>query len=766
VSRAGPARNKPGADIQAPTDTMRYLILRPLGIFALLAATANAHGAGSGLGLKLDPTLAPPPRTADEGRPVFIDADEVRGRQDHDIEARGRARLRTRDQRMFADWLYYQVGPEEVEAAGNVRVEKNNGDVVEGSRLKLNLQTELGYLQDPKFRLGVQNARGDANEFLFVGENRYRVDQGRYTTCGPGEDDWYIRARDLDLNRNTNVGTAHDASVLFFNKPILYTPWMDFPLSDERKSGFLSPTIGTSGKTGAEFSIPYYWNIAPNRDYTITPHIMAKRGLMIGNEFRYLEHDYRGTVRAEVLPHDNEFGDKRWAASLLHRQTWGRWSLYANLQGVSDDDYFRDLSTHIEATSKILLPREAVAVRSGALGNNGAWTLSSLVQRWQTLQDPRTPIVPPYNRWPQVLLDTYNYDIFNTDVTFTGGYTYFQHRKLFDAQRIYGYPSIALPLQTPYAYVKPKVGVHYTRYDIDRKDPTVRDADRSVPIFSTEAGLFFERDTTIGGREFLHTLEPKLFYVYIPFRDQRHLPNFESGPTDINFATIYGENTYSGHDRIGDANQVTLGVTSRLIDPQSGIEQLRVGFAQRFYFKGQQVTLPGFPARTETSSDMLAALSGHVAPNLIAEAGIQYNQETDQTQKLAVGARYQPDVGKVLNVGYRFTRGLFKNVDVSGQWPIAPGWSGVGRVNYSLRDRRVAEGLAGIEYNGGCWVVRLVTYSAAVSTGESSHSIFLQLELNGVARVGSNPLEVLRENIAGYTKINEPRGNVLPPMRY
>jgi LPS-assembly protein len=746
---------------------MRYRPLQPLSIVALLFAAAHAHGAGSGLGLKLDPSLSTPAPESEEHLPVFIDADELRGRQEHDVEARGSARFRTRDKRLFADWLLYQIGPEEVEAVGNVRLERNNGDVVEGTRLKLNLQTENGYLQEPTKRLGVQNARGDAKEFLFVGENRYRVDRGRYTTCGPGEDDWYIRARDLDLNRNTNVGTAHDASVLFFNRPILYTPWMDFPLSDDRKSGFLSPTLGTGGKSGLEFSIPYYWNIAPNRDATITPHIMSKRGLMIGGEFRYLEPGYTGTARVEVLPDDKVQGDDRWAAYLLHTQTWGPWSLYANLQRVSDDDYFRDLSTQIRATSKILLPLEGMATRAGALGSNGQWIMSALAQRWQTLQDPRAPITPPYNRLPQVTLDTFNYDVANTDITFNGSYTHFQHPSLLNGQRLVAYPSIALPVQTPYAFFKPKVGMHYTRYEVDRTSTIARNPDRSVPIFSAEGGLVFERDTTIRGREYLHTLEPKLFYTYIPFRDQSRLPNFDSTPADINFATIYSENQFAGQDRINDANQLTVGVQSRLIDPQSGVEQLRVGLAQRFYFKGQQVTLPGVPARTETSSDMLAALSGHVAPNLIAEVGVQYNHEFNQTRKLALGARYQPDVGKVLNVGYRFTRDLLENVDLSAQWPIAHGWSGVGRVNYSLRDGRIAEGLAGIEYNGGCWVARVVMHNVAVGTGDSSRAIFVQLELNGVARVGSNPLDVLRENIAGYTKINEPHSSsALPPLRY
>jgi len=236
--------------------------------------------------------------------------------------------------------------------------------------------------------------------------------------------------------------------------------------------------------------------------------------------------------------------------------------------------------------------------------------------------------------------------------------------------------------------------------------------------------------------------------------------------SDINFASIYAENQFSGQDRINDANQLTMGVTSRLLDPETGIEQLRVGVAQRYYFKNQEVTLPGQVPRTSSSSDILAALSGRVAPHVIAEAGVQYDTEFSQTNKLAVGARYQPDFGKVLNAGYRFIRNTLENVDVSAQWPIYRGWTGVGRANYSLMDRRIAEGLAGFEYNGGCWVLRVVTSTVAVGKGDSSRSIYVQLELNGVARVGSNPLDVLKQNIAGYTKINEKQTNGLPPSRW
>jgi len=746
---------------------MHIFRLPPLGVLVLMMFAAETQAAGSGLGLKLDRELDTPALSGNERLPIFIDADQLQGHQDRDFEARGSARFRTREKAVFADWLFYRSDIEQVEAAGNVRLERG-GDVFQGTRLKLNLDTNEGYLQEPTFTLAEQGARGDAREFIFAGENRYRVDQGRYTTCGPGQDDWFIQARDLDLDRNTDVGTARDATVVFMDTPILYSPWMNFPLSQNRKSGFLSPTFATSGKSGAEFSIPYYWNIAPNRDATITPHLLAKRGILLGSEFRYLERNYKGDIRVEALPGDRSADRDRWATFMRHQQTWGAWSLVANLQKVSDDDYFRDLSTQIQATSRSLLTRDATLARGGSLGENGNWTFTAFAQKWQTLQDPKAPITPPYDRLPQLTLVANSYDVLNTDIAFAGSYVDFDHPALVNGRRAVAYPSVSLPLQTTYAFLTPKIGLHYTRYDLDPSaSTTLRTADRSVPIYTTEGGLVFERSTTIRGTEYLQTLEPRMMYVYIPFRDQNRLPNFDSAVTDINFASIYSENQFSGSDRINDANQLTLGFTSRLLDPGTGVEQLRVGLAQRFYFQDQQVTVPGVPPRTTKTSDILAALSGRLDRNLSAEVGMQYNNEFSQTNKLGFGVRYQPDVGKVLNASYRFTRNVFENIDVSAQWPIARGWTGVGRANYSLRDSRIAEGLAGVEYNGGCWVIRFVGHTVAVGTGDASRSVFLQLELNGIARVGSNPLDVLRQNILGYTKLNEPSpsSSTLPPLR-
>jgi LPS-assembly protein len=279
---------------------------------------------------------------------------------------------------------------------------------------------------------------------------------------------------------------------------------------------------------------------------------------------------------------------------------------------------------------------------------------------------------------------------------------------------------------------------------------------RALPIFSASGGLVFERDTTFTGLPFIQTLEPKLFYVYIPFRDQSRIPNFESGLQDISFATMFTENQFSGNDRIGDANQVTLGVTSRLIHPDSGIERLRVALAQRYYFTEQRVTLPGVAPRPDhtASSDLLAAVSGTILPNWTAEVGWQYSTDRNETQKANIATRYQPARGKVLNLAYRSTIDLVRQTDVSFQWPVATNWNVVGRWNYSTLDKRTLETLAGIEYDGGCWTFRAVGHRFATAVNAVNTSFFVQLELNGVSRIGSNPLDVLRRNVGGYTRLD------------
>ena len=741
---------------------------------AVLCALPLAAGAQEGLKLKPHPTLTLTPPSHPEAAPVFLEADTLRGHEDKETEAEGGVRLRRGGQAVFADWLRYDKRENEVTAVGNVRIEQR-GDVIEGERLRYNLETDRGFMEKPRYtltpvptaaapapapikpRFTDVDARGRAERLLFEGARQYRAQQAEYTTCEPGNDDWYIRSKDLQIDKNRDLGVARDASIVFMGQTIFYSPYLSFSLHQQRKSGFLTPHYGSSSKSGAEITVPYYWNIAPNRDATISPRLLTKRGVLLSNEFRYLEPAYSGEARIEVLPGDRQKDDvTRHAMFLQHRQAlpYG-WYGALNLQRVSDDTYFTDLSTQINLTSQVLLPREGTLSRGGNWGRGGAYGFTAQVQRWQTLQaDVLAPITPPYNRQPQLTLAAQNQDVLHSDFDFIGNFIEFDHPTLVNGRRLMAYPSLSLPLQIPYAYLTPKVGAHITHYALDKSTTTLPDSTRALPIFSAETGIVLERDTTLTGQRLVQTLEPKLYYVYIPFRDQSRLPNFESGVQDINLATIFAENQFSGHDRINDANQVTLGVTSRFIHSDTGSERLRAALAQRYYFQSQRVTVPGVPPRPNqsSSSDLLAALSGTIVPHWTAEMGWQYNTDLSQTQKFNAGARYQPQPGKVLNLVYRSTVNSVRQTDISTQWPFARQWTLLARWNYSLLDERTLEALGGVEYNGGCWVFRIVGHRFATATQQASTSVFLQLELNGVSRIGSNPLDVLRRNIVGYVR--------------
>lgn len=737
---------------------------------AVLCALPLAAGAQQELKLKLQPTLTLTPPSNQEEVPLFVEADRLQGHNERETEAEGNVRLRTRGQAVHADRLRHDKLSDEVTAEGNVRIERG-ADVVEGLRLKYNLETGRGFMDNPRYTLHKSqapdgqrqlfreaDARGTAEHILFEGADRYRARRADYTACAPGNDDWYLRAGELSIDKSRDLGEARDASIVFMGTPIFYSPYLSFSLHQERKSGFITPHYGSTNKSGAELTLPYYWNIAPNRDATISPRVMSRRGVLVDNEFRYLDPAYNGEARAAVLPDDRLLdGDQRWAYNLRHTQTLPNgWSGALNLQKVSDSTYFTDLSTLIATTSQVLLPREGTLSRSGAWGNAGSYAFSGLVQRWQTLQpDPLAPVTPPYNRLPQLTLNA-RQDVSRSDFNFYGQYVAFDHSTLVTGQRALAYPSFSLPFQTAAAYVTPKLGLNVTRYALNSNTAGFDSQTRTLPIFTTDSGVVFERPTSIGGAAFVQTLEPRLYYVNIPYRNQSNIPVFDSGQQDIRFSTIYSENSYSGWDRISNANQVTLGASSRLIAADTGSERLRGAVAQRFYFEGQRVELPGVPLRTSSSSDLLAAISGTVAPHWTVDAGWQYSTDFSQTQRLDLGTRYQPQPGKLLNLSYRdsITSNSLRQTDISVQWPVSQGWTALARWNYSLLDKRTLEGLAGVEYNGDCWALRAVAHRFATATQQSSTTFFIQLELNGVSRIGSNPLDTLKRNISGYTRLD------------
>jgi LPS-assembly protein len=729
------------------------VVLLLLGTFPL-----SAHAENPPLPLKLDRTFKRLP-AAPEGTAAFINANHVEAKKGAQLEAYGNVELRQDGQVLGAEHLLYGQESKDVLAEGSVRLEQS-GAVLRGPVLTLNLDTDIGEMSQPQYEFSEIHARGEAATLHIKGKRNYTFDSATYTTCPAGSDDWLLRVSRLDIDRTTQIGTARNARVEFMGVPILYTPWMDFALNSNARSGFLGPVFGSTNKGGAELTIPYYWRIAPNYDATIAPRMIAKRGTQFINEFRYLEPNYRGEVHYEILSNDRATGSTRTYETLKHTQSLGGgFGLALNLNRVSDDAYFRDLATSVSGTSQGNLLRDGAVTYSA-----GWWSATAHIQRFQTLQDPLAaqPTVGPYRSQPQIRVNAQK-TVESANINLASEYVDFRHDTRINAERMVLYPSASYPLLSdPGYYLTPKLGIHHTRYRMGANNPTgVPDASRTLPIFSTDSGMVFERDwATFFGGNYLQTMEPRVYYVYIPYRDQSQLPIFDSAQAPFNFGQIFTENRFFGSDRVGDANMATVALTSRVIDNEGGTERLRVMLGERFSFKAPRVNPP---TDNTNRSDILMSLGGRLTKALSLDSLVQYNPNQAHTESYNVMARYRPEVGKLINFGYRFDRnavplllqtGILRQADISAQWPLFGRWQGVGRLNYSIPAKRATETLAGLEYNQACWAMRFVAQSIVVGTNVRNTGIFLQLELNDLVRVGSDPLDALRTSVFGYTKMN------------
>lgn len=769
------AETRPGVQTMPPLQVDPALLGLPAAPAPALAGEPAVPAEGAAPGpLQPSATLAEDMAAA-AAHPdtVFVTADKMEGRTDDVSQFDGNVELHRKGAVLTSDHLTYDHVDQEAHATGNV-VLQQAGDTLSGPELRLRMDTREGFMAPATYSFeretrpgqprGANSGHGTAERLEFQGENQYYLRNATFSTCTPDNYAWYAQATDLQLDYDREVGEARDARVLFKDVPIMYLPRFDFPLSDRRKSGLLPVTFGSSNRTGVDLYVPWYWNIAPNMDATIAPRIMTRRGVQLNGEFRYLQEAYHGTANVEWLPQDNVTGEGRSLYRLVHNQRLAPGLTgQLNLNGASDRNYFSDLGTRLANTSQTYL------LRQGLLNYQPFPWLNSrlLVQKYQPLQN----LSEPYARLPSLLVTATQPDVLGRlQLDMNGSFTAFDHPTRVEANRLVLYPQVSLPLQTSAAFLTPKLGVHYTSYRLSRQAAGVPDSlTRSVPIASVDSGLVMERDVDIAGNAWLQTLEPRLYYVYVPHRDQDDIPLFDTGLADFNFAQIFSENAFVGSDRINDANQLTAALTSRLINPQTGAEVVRAALGTRFYFRDQTVTLrPTDTPRTRTFSDYLAALSGEVLPRTYADTAVQYDSDTNKLERFKFGVRYAPEPLKLVNVAYRLQRDRLKEIDVSGQWPLTRQWYGVGRYNYSLRDNRVVEALGGLEYDGGCWALRFVVQRLATGTTVSGSSTteqtfntsyFVQLELNGLGRFGANPLDLLRRSVPGYGMINQPADN-------
>lgn len=717
--------------------------------------------------------------------PTFVSGQHISGRPDLETVIEGEAMLRKGDIVIKADRLAYDQPTDLARAMGHVLVNRA-GNVYEGPLLELRVDAFEGFFNEPSYHFLRNDAHGQASRVDFLDDQRAVIHDATYTTCRrqPGPSwmpDWILKATTISLDNEEDVGTASGALLSFKGVPLLPVPFITFPLSDKRKSGVLPPTLGLDNVNGTEVSVPYYWNIAPNRDATITPTLMTKRGINLGTEFRYLEDTYSGTANAQWMGLDQLRDSSRWGLNINHRaQIKSAWTdngaaLNLSLNRVSDDNYWRDFTATNSSLTQRLLANDATLSWT-----NGAWASSLRTLKWQTLQDITAPIVPPYDRLPQLATRYTRRNLAGMDVTLDADYTRFESdstlTKQPNAQRAFSLLQASRVFQSAAGYITPKLQLHATNYQFDAPlENGAMTASRALPTFSLDTGLVFERDSQLFGRALRQTLEPRAFYVNTPYRDQSLLPNYDSGANDFNLSTIYSENAFVGNDRISDSNLLTIGVTSRLLDPATGAENARIGVAQRLRFQDQNVTLkPDDLPADDRISDMLLGASINWDPRWSFDANVQFNPETGQSVRSTLGGRYNPGRYRTISAAYRYQRDSSEQLDMGWQWPLNDLWGdrgqnlgvgqgqgegrwySVGRLNYSMNERKLVDSVLGLEFDAGCWLGRIVWERLQTSSITATQRIMFQLEFVGFSRLGVNPLKSLKDNIPNYQYLREP----------
>lgn len=763
-------------------------VLTPVAVvaIALLHPAARAQAPEAPAQLRASPMLRDAIPSAEKDQlPTFVSGEKIQGRTDVETVVEGQAELRRGNMMIRADRLEYNQPKDLAKATGNVRINKA-GDIFEGPYLEMEVDAYTGFFNQPRYRFLRNNAYGEADRVEFLDENRTIVRNATYTTCQrkPGPSwmpDWILRAANLSLDTERDIGVAINSVLEFKGVPILPLPAMSFPLSDTRKSGVLPPTFGVDNLSGIKATVPYYWNIAPNRDATLYPTLMSKRGVDLGGEFRYLEPEYSGTVRGNYMPSDRLRGRDRWGYTVrhdgvVHLPGVDPMSLSLNLNRVSDDNYWRDF--YHSGSIQTLMQR--LLVNDSMLGwGRGDFSVFGRVMTWQTLQEPNI-ITPPYDRAPQFVGRWANNRLpggfeASVDADYTRFVSIPRMTGQPNARRAFLLGQVTRPWQAPGWFVIPKAQLHARTYSFDTPTAAGQTSARvTVPTLSVDSGLVFERDAAFFGTSVRQTLEPRAFYVYTPFRDQNNLPVYDTGQNDFNFASIWREHIFEGSDRIADNNLLTLGLTSRFLDQEDGRELARFGVAQRLRFKDQRVTLPGGAPVSERLSDLLLGATLNWSPQWSASGTFQYNPKTNQSVRSTFGASYHPAPYRVVSAAYRHQRAQrSEQLDVSWQWPLNDLWGDrgtslgkgmgegegrwytVGRLNFSLRERRLVDAIVGLEYDAGCWIGRVVFERLQAGNATANKSILFQLEFIGFSRLGANSLQTLKDNIPRYQMLRQ-----------
>ena len=781
---------------------------RPLPVGSLPAATLIPSRAEVTV-LKLDDQLRIGKPIPDNEALTFSFSDEIDGVVDREMKLKGRAQIRRNDTVMKADEINYDPDTDVANLIGNAELTKGTTQF-SGPRARFKVDAQEGEMDRPSYEFRDVRGRGTASKLTIESADVFVFDKALYTTCSPDNLDWYFTASHIEIDQEQKQMTGRNGVMRFFNVPIAYAPYFSLPTSNQRRSGLLSPLMGYNSNNGLDIAQPYYVNIAPNRDLTITPRFMSHRGTLLGGDFRYIDPKYSGTLSGQFINYDKILGRDRWKYDWQQRQLLGRaWNGYANISKVSDNLYPIDFSYGIggAVTNQF---RQELGTNYGGIKN---WSFTARALTFQTLQpDPTATVISPYNILPQVTANYSNRGNLNTpgsyagtfgrgpDLTFGAEFTRFSYNtnNLYapasglpqagafgQADRTVIRGSIALPQITPAYYLKPKLSFQANQYSGSLSNSSLYPVGQpnspiqgfALPTFSLDSGLAFERDATemkgFFGRDMIVTMEPRAFYVYTPFQNQAQTPLFDTADAGFGITQIFSENTFVGNDRVADNNKLTMGLTSRILESNTGAERATVTLAQRQDFTGQRVGLNGTIQNPNRYSDTLGASTVRLMGNFNVDLFGQYNTQLNRFVQSSIGAGWRPTLGRSLNFAYRNvwnppTDGANSGVtqtdqyNAFGEWPIFKKYRLLGRWGYDALTAKTLNTLVGLQYDEDCWTARFA-YSQARNTSQiTTTQVLFQLEFRGFASVGNNPVDVMRLNVPGYQPVVKP----LPPSPY
>lgn len=735
----------------------------PLILLWTAAAVASAAETGSGAHPAFGcPIPAPPPLTrpgldASAGARAADVASDVVDIVTGDVEAdlNGLTLFKTPlvihqgDREIAADGARYDRISGDISISGNIEY-RDPTTRVRGDTASYNTTNQLFNVDGARFDLYSLPARGSAGHIALNAGEQVVLTNVTYTTCAEGDNSWVLRAGSLKIDRESGTATARNARLEFKGIPILYSPYLTYPIDGQRKSGLLLPDVGSSGQRGLEFAQPWYFNLAPNYDATLTPHYMSRRGIQAKGEFRYLEGGTHGILAGEFLPDDNVTGDNR---GLFHWYNQSLlpagWRNTVDVTDVTDSRYFEDLYSGLSNTSQTHLQRHIDFELF-----NETWFAMLRFEDFETLDDVLTPDEKPYRRVPQLVIDGHWPDApLGFNVGLESELTYFDRKTGVTGLRAHVLPDISLPMQWGPINVEPYVGFDATTYDLKNVAPGADDRPgRTVPIYSLDLRTVLERVWGDGGK-WLQTLEPRAQFVHIPFENQSDLPVFDTIEPDFNLVQLFRRNRYVGLDRLSDTDQVNLGVTTRLIRAADGSQFLTATVGETQYFSSRDVVLPGGTPSDDSASDYIAELGMNVNDVWKVDLGYQWDSDARQTRLAEARVLYQPAADRVVNVAYRYRRDVAREIDLSGAWPLGRGWSVVGRYDYSLLDNQPLERFIGFDYSTCCWGIRLVARRNLTNRdGESDSSLSLQLLLKGFGSPGTAAEKLLDRDTLGFDR--------------